>query len=291
MENYNLKERYEDEDEIDLVDLLKTIVKERKLIGIITLVVTLIAFGFAIYKESLPRKYKAIIKADKYVQEIPLYQEDLKKEILNHIQQTGLLSSELKKVENKESYYNEFSDLKTLFEKEYEYKDITKEKELAVVEKQLGEKIDNLNNDINNLLKERADEKIKELDEKINVLKEEAKILDEKIKTLVEKHKGITENISENIGYLDPVLNAEISKNKEQLENNYKDMQKMQSFKEMIEKDNAVALNIENIDFDKSKLNGSLIIILGIILGLGLGMFVAIIKEPTREVLKEVNKK
>lgn len=291
MENYNLKERYEDEDEIDLVDLLKTIVKERKIIGIITLVVTLIAFGFAIYKESLPRKYKAIIKADKYVQEIPLYQEDLKKEILNHIQQTGLLSSELKKVENKESYYNEFSDLKTLFEKEYEYKDITKEKELAVVEKQLGEKIDNLNNDINNLLKERADEKIKELDEKINVLKEEAKTLDEKIKTLVEKHKGITENISENIGYLDPVLNAEISKNKEQLENNYKDMQKMQSFKEMIEKDNAVALNIENIDFDKSKLNGSLIVILGIILGLGLGMFVAIIKEPTREVLKEVNKK
>ncbi|WP_300360724.1 Wzz/FepE/Etk N-terminal domain-containing protein [Fusobacterium sp.] len=291
MENYNLKERYEDEDEIDLVDLLKTIVKERKLIGIITLIVTLIAFGFAIYKESLPRKYKAIIKADKYVQEIPLYQEDLKKEILNHIQQTGLLSSELKKVENKESYYNEFSDLKTLFEKEYEYKDITKEKELAVVEKQLGEKIDNLNNDINNLLKERADEKIKELDEKINVLKEEAKTLDEKIKTLVEKHKGITENISENIGYLDPVLNAEISKNKEQLENNYKDMQKMQSFKEMIEKDNAVALNIENIDFDKSKLNGSLIVILGIILGLGLGMFVAIIKEPTREVLKEVNKK
>lgn len=291
MENYNLKERYEDEDEIDLVDLLKTIVKERKLIGIITLIVTLIAFGFAVYKESLPRKYKAIIKADKYVQEIPLYQEDLKKEILNHIQQTGLLSSELKKVENKESYYNEFSDLKTLFEKEYEYKDITKEKELAIVEKQLGEKIDNLNNDINNLLKERADEKIKELDEKINVLKEEAKTLDEKIKTLVEKHKGITENISENIGYLDPVLNAEISKNKEQLENNYKDMQKMQSFKEMIEKDNAVALNIENIDFDKSKLNGSLIVILGIILGLGLGMFVAIIKEPTREVLKEVNKK
>lgn len=288
MENYNLKERYEDEDEIDLVDLLKTIIRERKIIGIITLIITLIAFAGAIYKETLPRKYKAIIKADKYVQEIPLYQDDLKKEILNHIQQTGLLSSELKKVENKESYYNEFSDLRTLFEKEYEYKDITKEKELAIVEKHLGEKINNLNNDINSLLKEKVNEKINRLDEKINVLKEEANILDEKVKKLVKKHEGITENISENIGYLDPILNAEINKNKEELDNNYKTRQKMVSFQELIEKEKAVTLNIENIDFDKSKLNSGLIIVFGIILGLGLGILIAMIKEPLKNIIKEV---
>ena len=54
MEKYELKNKYEyEDDEIDLVELLKSIIRERKLVIIITILFAILAFGFAFYKSML----------------------------------------------------------------------------------------------------------------------------------------------------------------------------------------------------------------------------------------------
>ncbi len=50
MDKYELENRYYDEDEIDLAEILKTIIKEKKLIFIVTVIFTILAAGFAFYK-------------------------------------------------------------------------------------------------------------------------------------------------------------------------------------------------------------------------------------------------
>ena len=49
-------------------------------------------------------------------------------------------------------------------------------------------------------------------------------------------------------------------------------------------------LNLEfnEIKFENSKLNNKLIIAIGIIFGLFVGMFIAIIKEPLKNIIKEI---
>ncbi len=59
MERYELEKRYEEDDEIDLVELLKSIIREKKLVAVITILFTILAGGFAFYKSSLPKTYSA----------------------------------------------------------------------------------------------------------------------------------------------------------------------------------------------------------------------------------------
>lgn len=57
MDKYELENRYYDEDEIDLAEILKTIIKEKKLIFIVTVIFTIFAAGFAFYKINQPKNY------------------------------------------------------------------------------------------------------------------------------------------------------------------------------------------------------------------------------------------
>ena len=54
---YKLINRYYDEDEIDLAEILKTIIKEKKLIFIVTVIFTIFAAGFAFHKINQPKNY------------------------------------------------------------------------------------------------------------------------------------------------------------------------------------------------------------------------------------------
>ena len=60
MEKYELKNKYEyEDDEIDLVELLKAIVRERKIVAVITVLFTVLSLGFVFYKSTLPKVYTA----------------------------------------------------------------------------------------------------------------------------------------------------------------------------------------------------------------------------------------
>lgn len=290
MEQYEIRERYEEDDEIDLVDLLKTIIKERKIVLVTTIVVTVLAFGLALYKKSLPKKYTAVITLNNQLGSIPLYQNELEDSIIKYIQGTKLLSSELKEKENKESKYNEYSDLKSLFNQKEGYKfiDVTDEKEIKDVENKLAAVISELNNGINKIVAENVDRRLEESFESLETLKEKATVMDKDINLLIEKNRDVLkENLSENIMYLEPVLYSEFNETTKLLTEKYSEVEKLSFLKKMSDNKGYV-LNIKEVEFNKSKIGGAVLIILGMIFGLGFGMFIAIVKEPIKNILKEV---
>ena len=294
MEQYEVTRRYEEEDEIDLVDLLKTIIRERKLVMIITMLMTILALGLAVYKKSSPKKYTAVIRLNNQIGNIPLYDDELKSEIIKYVQSTGLLSSELKKKDNKESKYNEYNDLKLLVDQKdkkdkFEFKDLTKEKEIENVEIELMNKLNTLNVEVNNIFKEKLNKEIEEIDEKLEILKKETENLDKSINEIILKNNIVLDKeVSEIIMYLDPILYTEFTKNNEQLKKYYNQSETLNSFNNKIKNKDVFLLLVENIEFTSSKLSGIVLIILGMIFGLGFGMFVAIIKNPVKEILKEI---
>lgn len=82
MENFDLKEkekiyqeRYCEDDEIDFTELLKTIIKERKIVMIITAVFTAAALCFGVYREYRPKEYTASVVLNNRVYNILLDQE------------------------------------------------------------------------------------------------------------------------------------------------------------------------------------------------------------------------
>lgn len=290
MEQYEIRERYEEDDEIDLVDLLKTIIKEKKIVIVTTIVVTVLAFGLAFYKKSLPKKYTAVITLNNQLDSIPLYQNELEESIIKYIQGTKLLSSELKEKENKESKYNEYSDLKSLFNQKEGYKfiDVTDEKEIKDVENKLAEVISELNNGINKIVAENVDRRLEESFESLETLKEKATVMDKDINLLIEKNRDVLkENLSENIMYLEPVLYSEFNETTKLLTEKYSEIEKLSFLKKMSDNKGYV-LNIKEVEFNKSKIGGTVLILLGMIFGLGFGMFIAIVKEPIKNILKEI---
>lgn len=56
MEKYELEQRYEDE-EIDLIEIFKTLIKEKLLISIVTVIFTILAVGFSFYKANEYKNY------------------------------------------------------------------------------------------------------------------------------------------------------------------------------------------------------------------------------------------
>lgn len=58
MEKYELKNKYEyEDDEIDLVELLKTIIRERKTVAAVAVFFVILTGGFIFYKNNKPHNY------------------------------------------------------------------------------------------------------------------------------------------------------------------------------------------------------------------------------------------
>ena len=92
MDNFILKEKedekieeinkkiYCNDDEIDLAEFLKTIIKEKKIVTAVTVIFNIIALCFGYYKEITPRNYTALVTLNNkaYTMLIPqnIYSED-----------------------------------------------------------------------------------------------------------------------------------------------------------------------------------------------------------------------
>lgn len=288
MEKYELKNKYEyEDDEIDLVELLKSIVREKNLIIAITVCFTLLAGGFAFYKNSLPKTYS--------------FTSYLKNNSLNLIlkESNNILPEELKMYADKinsfikpdeiSSYISD-NDILNLANKNnlYTFTEKTNEKTLTKEEAEIKDKLSVLNQNIDNKILENINEEIFNFQKKINILNKEIKNTEKELKGTAETYNLnlSSNNVSENLALINPVLYIKFEENKNKLTALYSNLENLkillENYKEVLN------LEFQEIHFENSKLNSYSILIIGLVLGLFAGMFIAIIKEPLKNILKEI---
>lgn len=301
-------ERYYYDDEIDLVELLKTIIKEIKLVFVITIIFTIISIIFAVYRENLPKTYTASItlKDDTYglllsknsflyngSKDISTYIQKVnflikKEKIDNYIVSNNIIK--LQTYEDKtKSKVTVSQNIKNLSSKNFIISNRTKEKTLVNIQKDIKNKTELLSSEINNLFKKNIDIEIIEAENNFEVLKREAIDINSQIKKLIEENKLVlTEKTLENFSLIAPNLYVKFNENKEQMKICYANLQDLNFLKKISNKEDIFTLKFESIKFENSKLNTLVILVFGVMLGLFAGIFIAIIKEPFKNILKEV---
>ena len=118
------------------------------------------------------------------------------------------------------------------------------------------------------------------------ILKEEAEIINKQLKNTIKTYNLniSSDNIADNISIIDPILYIKFEENKNELTVLYSDLKILKTLSENYK--DILNLEFNEIKFENSKLNNKLIIAIGIIFGLFAGMFIAIIKEPLKNILK-----
>lgn len=226
MEKYELKSKYEyEDDEIDLVELLKTIIKERKTVVAAVVFFTVLAFGFIFYKNNKPYNYGVSISlsedtVNKINQCNTLYKNSsvifnqnvqnsfdtlLKKENPNIL----VLSSEDKDGINK-VLKEKYNFVKIIDTKNRNYKLFTKIKSSEL--KKLPEKIDAvISEDTQNLNLEfdkNISESLVSAEKELSRLTEETNKLNENVMEIIQENFSnvSNENINSSLSIISPVL-------------------------------------------------------------------------------------
>ena len=336
MDNFILKEKedekieeinkkiYCNDDEIDLAEFLKTIIKEKKIVTAVTVIFNIIALCFGYYREVTPKNYTALVTLNNkaYTMLIPqnIYNED-RKNLPVYIQKIQMLvnskkidetilSNDIIKLEKKEddkennsqkniqlkeneekqqSFLEFFEEIQTLTTTEFLLSGSTKNKELITAENEIKDKIEILNKEINILFKENLNKEIEKAENRYKDLKNKALIINEQIKRLIEEKKIIfADKTIDSFALTEPVLYMKFRENQERMEKTYHNMQNLIFLKEISREKNILKLNFQNIKFDKSEISMIFIIVIGTILGLCAGIFIAVIKEPVKKILKEI---
>lgn len=316
MEKYELKNKYEDDDEIDLVELLKAVIRERKLIAVITVLFTLLAGGFVFYKNSKPSHYGVEISFSEdtkkninlynslYKHSSVIFNESLDnsfkalKEIKNS--DITVFSSENKK-EIREILKDEYNFIKILDFKNKTYKLFTniKHNELENVSKKIDKVIFDDTNNLNLELEKNISKSLTELQDELVTLTDETEKLNKlALEIINENFKDVPkENISANLSMVSPVLYVEYNEKIKSLDSIYlkvSDLKKLKDeSKELFKlsgKDDIKIIKLDEFSENSDGLNSFLILAIGLIFGLFAGMFIAIIKEPLINILKEAKK-
>lgn len=289
MEKYELKNKYEyEDDEIDLVELLKSIIRERKLVVAITILFTILTGGFAFYKSSLPKTYSANFSLKNNTFNITLIAKNnfSNKEQLNIYNEKINTFINIKNIEN----YLSSNDVLSLTNKNsfYTFTSQTEDKDLLEKQRGFADKTDILNENINKLLNKNIDNEISKVQERLIILKEEAEIINKQLKNTIKTYNLniSSDNIADNISIIDPILYIKFEENKNELTVLYSDLKILKTLSENYK--DILNLEFNEIKFENSKLNNKLIIAIGIIFGLFVGMFIAIIKEPLKNIIKEI---
>lgn len=317
MEKYELKNKYEyEDDEIDLVELLKTIIRERKTVAAVAVFLVILTGGFIFYKNNKPHNYGVSISlsedtVNKINQCNTLYKNSsvvfnqavqssfdnlLKKENPNIV----VLSSEDKDGINK-VLKEKYNFVKIIDTKNKNYKLFTKIKSSEI--KKLPEKIDavisedtqNLNFEFNKNISEKlvsAEKELSKLTEETNKLNESA------MEIIQENFSNISnENINSSLSIISPVLYVEYQEKINSLNDMYLKINNLKKIKdnakeffELSGKNNITVIEISNTSENSGGLNSKIILAAGLILGLFAGMFIAIIKEPLKNIMKEIKK-
>ncbi len=315
MEKYELKNKYEyEDDEIDLVELLKTIIRERKTVATVAVFFVILTGGFIFYKNNKPHNYGVSISlsentVNKINQCNTLYKNSsvvfnqavqssfdtlLKKESPNIV----VLSSEDKDGINK-VLKEKYNFVKIIDTKNKNYKLFTKTKSSEI--KKLPEKIDavisedtqNLNFEFNKNISEKlvsAEKELSKLTEETNKLNESA------MEIIQENFSNISnENINSSLSIISPVLYVEYQEKINSLNDMYLKVNNLKKIKdntkeffELSGKNNITVIEISNTSENSGGLNSKIILAAGLILGLFAGMFIAIIKEPLKNIIKEI---
>lgn len=288
MERYELEKRYEEDDEIDLVELLKSIIREKKLVAVITILFTILAGGFAFYKSSLPKTYSANFSLKNNTSNITLIAKNnfSNKEQLNIYNEKINTFINIKNIEN----YLSSNDVLSLTNRNsfYTFTSQTDDKDLLEKQREFAGKTDILNENINKFLNKNIDNEISKIQERLIILKEEAEIINKQLKNTIKTYNLniSSDNIADNISIIDPILYIKFEENKNELTVLYSDLKILKTLSENYK--DILNLEFNEIKFENSKLNNKLIIAIGIIFGLFAGMFIAIIKEPLKNIIKEI---
>lgn len=315
MEKYELKSKYEyEDDEIDLVELLKTIIRERKIVAAVAVLFTVLACGFIFYKNNKPYNYGVSISLSEdtvnkinqcntlYTNSSVIFNQNvqnsfdtlLKKENPNIL----VLSSEDKDGINK-VLKEKYNFVKIIDTKNRNYKLFTKIKSSEL--KKLPEKIDAvISEDTQNLNLEfdkNISESLVSAEKELSRLTEETNKLNENVMEIIQENFSnvSNENINSSLSIISPVLYVEYQEKINSLNDMYLKVNNLKKIKdnakelfELSGKNNITIIEIDNTSENSGGLNNKIIIAIGIIFGLFAGMFIAIIKEPLKNILKEI---
>ena len=315
MEKYELKNKYEyKEDEIDLVELLKTIIRERKIVAAVATLFTVLACGFIFYKNNKPYNYGVSISLSEdtvnkinqcnalYKNSSVIFNQDvensfnilLKKENPNII----ILSSEDKDEINK-VLKEKYNFVKIIDTKNKNYKLFTKIKSNEL--KKLPEKIDAVisedTQDLNLEFDKNISESLISAEKKLSKLTEETNKLNENIMEIIQENFSniSNENINSSLSIISPVLYVEYQEKINSLNDMYLKVNNLKKIKdnakelfELSGKNNITIIEINSNSENSDGLSSKIILAVGFILGLFAGMFIAIIKEPLKNIIKEI---
>lgn len=315
MEKYELKNKYEyEEDEIDLVELLKTIIRERKIVATVAVLFTVLACGFIFYKNNKPYNYGVSISLSEdtvnkinqcntlYTNSSVIFNQNvqnsfdtlLKKENPNIL----VLSSEDKDGINK-VLKEKYNFVKIIDTKNRNYKLFTKIKSSEL--KKLPEKIDAvISEDTQNLNLEfdkNISESLVSAEKELSRLTEETNKLNENVMEIIQENFSnvSNENINSSLSIISPVLYVEYQEKINSLNGMYLKVNNLKKIKdnakdffELSGENNITIIEIDNTSENSGGLNNKIIIAIGIIFGLFAGMFIAIIKEPLKNIIKEI---
>ncbi len=315
MEKYELKNKYEyEEDEIDLVELLKTIIRERKIVATVAVLFTVLACGFIFYKNNKPYNYGVSISLSEdtvnkinqcnalYKNSSVIFNQDvensfdilLKKENPNII----ILSSEDKDGINK-VLKEKYNFVKIIDTKNKNYKLFTKIKSSEL--KKLPEKIDAVisedTQDLNLEFDKNISESLVSAEKELSKLTEETNKLNENVMEIMQENFSniSNENINLTLSIISPVLYVEYQEKINSLNDMYLKVNNLKKIKdnakelfELSGKNNITIIEINNNSENSDGLSSKIILAVGLILGLFAGMFIAIIKEPLKNIIKEI---
>lgn len=315
MEKYELKNKYEyEDDEIDLVELLKTIIKERKTVVAAVVFFTVLAFGFIFYKNNKPYNYGVSISLSEdtvnkinqcntlYTNSSVIFNQNvqnsfdtlLKKENPNIL----VLSSEDKDGINK-VLKEKYNFVKIIDTKNRNYKLFTKIKSSEL--KKLPEKIDAvISEDTQNLNLEfdkNISESLVSAEKELSRLTEETNKLNENVMEIIQENFSnvSNENINSSLSIISPVLYVEYQEKINSLNGMYLKVNNLKKIKdnakelfELSGKNNITIIEINSNSENSDGLSSKIILAVGLILGLFAGMFIAIIKEPLKNIIKEI---
>lgn len=315
MKNYELEKKfYEEDDEIDLVELLKTIIRERKIVAAVAVLFTVLACGFIFYKNNKPYNYGVSISLSEdtvnkinqcnalYKNSSVIFNQDvensfdilLKKENPNII----ILSSEDKDGINK-VLKEKYNFVKIIDTKNKNYKLFTKIKSNEL--KKLPEKIDAVisedTQDLNLEFDKNISESLVSAEKELSKLTEETNKLNENIMEIMQENFSniSNENINSSLSIISPVLYVEYQEKINSLNDMYLKVNNLKKIKdnakelfELSGKNNITIIEINSNSENSDGLSSKIILAVGLILGLFAGMFIAIIKEPLKNIIKEI---
>lgn len=310
---YKLINRYYDEDEIDLAEILKTIIKEKKLIFIVTVIFTIFAAGFAFYKINQPKNYGVNITfSEETANKINQYNNIYKNgslafngtvqksfdTLLDNPENDIIVISSEKTKEIADAMKEDYDFIKIVDRKNKSYKLFTKTKDenIEKISAEINKIIDEDTKILNNEFKKNFADEIKTSENTLAVLTKDTDKLNKEIMTVVNKNFSDVskENMKANLSIIAPVLYVEYQEKINSLNSMYlkvadlkniqKDAENLFSFSG---EKNITVISVDKPSSDRG-ISPKLIILIGVVLGVFAGMFFAVIKAPLKNIFKEI---